>query len=128
MWTGNPDMAIAQQHIPRSRAILEEGDLLYNPDWMWHKVTSMHSLLLPFLWMFIHSIFVMPDCILDFGGLSIGVPIRETNVTLSIRNNPFFMSIAASNVFSAKLSAATGLNLNVGGFPDAITSSTEQDN
>ena len=38
MWTGNPDMAIAQQHIPRSRAILEEGGLLYNPDWMWHKV------------------------------------------------------------------------------------------
>lgn len=40
MWTGNPNMATAQQHIPSARTILEEGDLLYNPDWTWHKVTS----------------------------------------------------------------------------------------
>ena len=40
MWTGNPNMATAQKHIPSARTILEEGDLLYNPDWTWHKVTS----------------------------------------------------------------------------------------
>lgn len=49
-------------------------------------------------------------------------------MTLGIRNNPIFMSIVVSNFLSAMLSAKTGLDLNVGGFPDAITSSMEQDN
>jgi ribosomal protein L16 Arg81 hydroxylase len=40
MWTGNKGMAAAQRHIPTRFVVLEEGDLLYNPDWTWHKVTS----------------------------------------------------------------------------------------
>ena len=40
MWTGNPNMATLEKHIPRRSTILEEGDMLYNPDWAWHKVTS----------------------------------------------------------------------------------------
>ncbi len=40
MWTGNKGMAQLQKHIPTKYTVLEEGDLLYNPDWTWHKVTS----------------------------------------------------------------------------------------
>jgi len=103
MWTGNPDMAIAQKHLPRRSTILEEGDLLYNPDWAWHKVTN-------------------------FGGLSIGIPIRERNASLVVRNNPIFTAIVASNLVSNILSAKLGFEVGFGGFPAAATRGTEQDN
>lgn len=40
MWTGNKNMAAIQKHIPRWSVTLQAGDLLYNPDWMWHKIIS----------------------------------------------------------------------------------------
>jgi len=45
MWTGNKNMADIQKHIPRWTVTLESGDLLYNPDWMWHKIISKSSAL-----------------------------------------------------------------------------------
>jgi hypothetical protein len=97
MWTGNSQRtAEITKHIPVWTTVMEEGDLLYNPDWMWHKVTN-------------------------FGGLSIGVPIREKNVTLSMRNNPYFTSIVFMNIFLAKF------NTSLGGFPPP-SAATEQDN
>ena len=64
----------------------------------------------------------------DFGGLSIGIPIRERNVTLLIRNNPIFTAIVMGNLFSSKLSAMLGFEVGFGGFPAAATRGTEQDN
>ena len=97
MWTGNTTRTASnQQHIPVWTTIMEEGDLLYNPDWMWHKVTN-------------------------FGGLSIGVPIREKNLTLSFRNNPYFSSIVVLNTILAKFDTS------LGGFPPP-SAATEQDN
>jgi hypothetical protein len=41
MWTGRPDVASIEQHIPeRYSVILEPGDMVFNPVWMWHKITS----------------------------------------------------------------------------------------
>ena len=40
MWTGNSEMGDLEKHIPRKFTTLEPGDLLYNPDWTWHKVVS----------------------------------------------------------------------------------------
>lgn len=97
MWTGNSQRtASIEKHIPTWTVVMEEGDLLYNPDWMWHKVTN-------------------------FGGLSIGVPIREKNVSLSFRNNPYFSSIVFMNLALAKF------NTSLGGFPPP-SAATEQDN
>lgn len=96
MWTGNKNMESLENHIPVMYTDLEEGDLLYNPDWMWHKVTN-------------------------YGGLSIGIPIREKNLTLSFQNNKFFTSIVALN----KVLPIFGLSL--GGFPP-ISAQTEHDN
>lgn len=97
MWTGNSQRtASITKHIPTWTVTMEEGDLLYNPDWMWHRVTN-------------------------HGGLSIGVPIREKNVSLSLRNNPYFTSIVLTNILLARY------NLSLGGFPPP-SAATEQDN
>lgn len=40
MWTANKNMAQLQKHVPRFGVTLEPGDMVYNPDWMWHKITS----------------------------------------------------------------------------------------
>jgi hypothetical protein len=97
MWTGNSKRtASIVKHIPTWTVEMEEGDMIYNPDWMWHKVTN-------------------------FGGLSIGVPIREKNLTLSFRNNPFFTSIVFTNV------GLSYMNKSLGGFPPP-SAATEQDN
>jgi hypothetical protein len=97
MWTGNSQRtASITKHIPTWTTVMEEGDMIYNPDWMWHRVTN-------------------------FGGLSIGVPIREKNLTLSMRNNPYFTSIVFMNTFLARFNAS------LGGFPPP-SAATEQDN
>lgn len=96
MWTGNKHMSTLQRHIPTRSVILEEGDMLYNPDWTWHKVTN-------------------------YGGLSIGIPLRERNLTLAFQNNPYFSSIVVANVVLGKL------GLSLGGFPPP-SQATEQDN
>lgn len=44
MWTGRPDVASAEPHIPeRYAVVLEPGDMVFNPVWMWHKITSTCS-------------------------------------------------------------------------------------
>lgn len=40
MWTANKDIANLQKHIPRRYVVLEKGDMVYNPDWQWHKIIS----------------------------------------------------------------------------------------
>jgi hypothetical protein len=39
-WNSNKDIATLQNHIPRWKVIIEPGDMVFNPDWMWHKITS----------------------------------------------------------------------------------------
>jgi len=97
MWTGNLKMKEVQKHIPRRTVTLYPGDMVYNPDWMWHKITNYG------------------------GGLTIGVPIRESNFSLSFQNNFYFTSIVITN----KLLTLLGTSL--GGYP-APTAATEQDN
>ena len=60
--------------------------------------------------------------ILDYGGLSIGVPIREKNFTLMFQNNPYFSSIILTNM---AINKAFGWTL--GGFPPP-SAATEADN
>lgn len=45
MRAGNENMAAAAHHIPSHFVDLEPGDVLFNPPWQWHKITS--ALLLP---------------------------------------------------------------------------------
>lgn len=82
MWTANPDVAKDEKHIPTWTVVLEPGDMVYNPDWMWHKITN-------------------------FDGLSIGVPAREGNATNIIRNNPIFTGV----VFAGKMATRLGMSL-----------------
>jgi hypothetical protein len=96
MWTGNKQMSVEQTHLPTLTVDLNPGDLLYNPDWMWHKVVN-------------------------YGGFSIGMPIRERNLTLAFQNNPYFTSLVLTNVILSKI------GLGLGGFPPA-SRATEQDN
>lgn len=118
MWTGNKRMAAAQRHVPSRFVVLEEGDLLYNPDWTWHKVTS--ELLTPFF--FIPVIADLAHTLTDYGGLSIGVPIRERNFTLMFQNNPYFSSIVVVNTLLSRY-----LGTSLGGFPPP-SPATEADN
>ena len=57
----------------------------------------------------------------SYDGLSIGVPIRELNVSLSFRNNFLFTSIVMWN----KLTAAIGID--VDGFPPATDPASQVD-
>lgn len=72
-FTGAPNMQELQKYLPLQYADLEAGDLLYNPDFMWHTVVNHKP------------------------GLTIGVPIREFNLTLAVRNNLQFTAIVAIN-------------------------------
>lgn len=38
--SGNKDMVSAVHHIPSEYVDLEPGDVLFNPPWQWHKITS----------------------------------------------------------------------------------------
>lgn len=96
MMTGNTKMPKSMPHLPLRYVDLKSGDLLYNPDWMWHTIKN-------------------------YDGLSIGVPIRELNVSLSFRNNFLFTSIVMWN----KLTAAIGID--VDGFPPATDPASQVD-
>lgn len=98
MWTGNKQQKDLEKHIETRYVDLNAGDLLYNPDWQWHKVTN-------------------------YDGLSIGVPIRELNFTLSFQNNPYFSSIVITN----KILSYFVDWVNIGGFPPPHAG-TEGDN
>eukprot|EP00595_Chromulina_sp_UTEXLB2642_P000239 CAMPEP_0196762986 /NCGR_PEP_ID=MMETSP1095-20130614/3169_1 /TAXON_ID=96789 ORGANISM="Chromulina nebulosa, Strain UTEXLB2642" /NCGR_SAMPLE_ID=MMETSP1095 /ASSEMBLY_ACC=CAM_ASM_000446 /LENGTH=219 /DNA_ID=CAMNT_0042115205 /DNA_START=428 /DNA_END=1087 /DNA_ORIENTATION=+ len=86
MMTGNAAMGKLHDHLPLRYVDLEAGDLLYNPDWEWHTITN-------------------------YEGLSIGVPIREVNLTLSFRNNFLYTSVVLVN----KVTSALGYD--IGGYP-----------
>lgn len=75
--------------LPVRYVDLNPGDMLYNPGYQWHTIVN-------------------------YEGVSIGVPIREFNVSTSFRNNMLFTSIAAAN----KLFERFGIN--IGGFPPEL--------
>jgi len=97
-WTGNKHMDEMSRHVPTEFVDLEPGDVLLNPPWQWHKITN-------------------------YGGLSIGVPIREKNPFNTLVNNPYFAIITACNVILSKLGFSNG----TGGLPPP-SMATEHDN
>lgn len=40
MWTANKNIHTLIKHVPHYKVTLDAGDMVYNPDWMWHKITS----------------------------------------------------------------------------------------
>lgn len=115
MWTGNKDIASVEKHIPRYRTILEAGDMVYNPVWMWHKVTSK------FESVFSRQSFTYMMSVPDFGGLSIGVPVREVHIT-GLGYNMMFSFTVFSNKLMHKL-----LGVTYNGYPPP-SAATEADN
>lgn len=83
MMTGTTKMASFHGHIPLRYGDVRAGDLLYNPDWEWHTIQN-------------HK------------GLSIGVPIREANFSLSFQNNFLFSSVALFNVLTEQVGIDIG--------------------
>ena len=86
MQTGTPKMSEYVSHLPLEYADLLPGDMLYNPDWQWHTIQN-------------------------FEGLSIGVPIREVNISLSFQNNFLYTSIVTLNKLMDKF------GVDIGGYP-----------
>jgi len=86
MMTGTRLMHEYQKHIPLRYADIRAGDLLYNPDWEWHTIQN-------------------------YAGLSIGVPIREVNISLSLQNNLQYTGIILVNKVLEKF------GLDIGGYP-----------
>jgi len=74
----NMELDSLQKHLPVKYVDLEAGDMLYNPDWHWHRIEN-------------HE------------GLSVGVPIRELNRTLAFSNNFQFTTITIWNVILKKV-------------------------
>jgi hypothetical protein len=86
MMTGSKAMRELHQHLHLRYADIFAGDLLYNPDWEWHSIVN-------------HP------------GLSIGVPVREVNLSLSFQNNFLYSSIITVNTIAEKV------NWQIGGYP-----------
>lgn len=84
-----------------------------------HSLTDPfpHSLILILI---THSL-TLATSLEDFPGLSIGVPVREKNLGGTLRNNPFFALVMASNLALSKV----GLGLQ--GYPPP-SAATEHDN
>lgn len=78
MITGDPDTGKFHDNIPLRFADVEAGDMLYNPPWEWHAIQN-------------------------YPGLSIGVPIREFNASLSFTNNFQYSSIVILNKIFLRL-------------------------
>jgi len=87
MMTGNRKMSEIHDNIPLRYADIRAGDLLYNPDWEWHTIKN-------------------------YEGLSIGCPIRELNISLTLRNNLQYTSIILINKLLDKMGG-----LSIGGYP-----------
>eukprot|EP00603_Paraphysomonas_imperforata_P007424 CAMPEP_0114429166 /NCGR_PEP_ID=MMETSP0103-20121206/9329_1 /TAXON_ID=37642 ORGANISM="Paraphysomonas imperforata, Strain PA2" /NCGR_SAMPLE_ID=MMETSP0103 /ASSEMBLY_ACC=CAM_ASM_000201 /LENGTH=361 /DNA_ID=CAMNT_0001598461 /DNA_START=24 /DNA_END=1109 /DNA_ORIENTATION=+ len=83
MQTSHTEMHLIQDNIPLRYSDIYAGDLLYNPDWEWHTIKN-------------------------YEGLAIGVPIREMNLTLSLRNNFQYTSIIIMNKVAEKLGIDIG--------------------
>jgi len=86
MMTGDRNMGELQKHLHIRHADLEAGDLLYNPDWEWHTIKN-------------------------YEGLSIGCPIREVNMSLSLQNNFQYSSLVIVNKILEKF------GIDIGGYP-----------
>lgn len=86
MMTGTPKMSEKTPYLPVEYADLNPGDMLYNPDWQWHTIRN-------------------------YEGLSIGVPIREVNMSLSFANNFQYTSIVTLNKLMDKF------GIDIGGYP-----------
>jgi len=71
------DFSALHTHLDLRIADLIPGDMLYNPDWQWHTIQN-------------------------YEGLSIGCPIREANLTLSLRNNLLYTSAILGNKIREK--------------------------
>lgn len=84
MVTSSVNMSQYMKYIPVKTTTIHAGDFLYNPDWEWHTIRN-------------------PE------GLSIGCPIRETNYTMSFRNNFQYSSIALINYLLANVGIVYGL-------------------
>jgi hypothetical protein len=96
--------------------------MVYNPDWMWHKITSKRKNPMKHSFFFLTCLICLfISLIIDYGGLSIGVPIRETNISITFQNNKFFTSVVMLN----KILNQVGLSL--GGYPPP-SFQTEADN
>lgn len=86
MWTSNPTIHESHDHLPLQFVDLEPGDMLYNPDWTWHTV-------------------------FNYEGLSIGIPVRESNISIAFQNNFIYTSIVMWNIL------ANRLGIDIGGYP-----------
>jgi hypothetical protein len=86
MQTGKRDMSSIHSNIKLRHADVGAGDLLYNPDWEWHTIQN-------------------------YEGLSVGCPIREVNMSLSLQNNLLFTSIVLVNKVLERF------GLDIGGYP-----------
>ena len=73
MTYGPTDVGALRKHFPLRYGDIEAGDLLFNPPWEWHAIQN-------------------------YPGLSIGVPIRESNFLLSFSNNFQYSSIVVVNM------------------------------
>lgn len=83
MQAGNKELFKYQKYLKLRYADVNTGDLLYNPDWEWHTIQN-------------------------YEGLSIGVPIREFNVSLSFQNNQQYTAIVLINKFLEKFGMDIG--------------------
>ena len=72
------EMMELQRYLPVKYVDLEAGDMLYSPDWSWHRIEN-------------------------YKGLSIGCPLRELNMTLTFRNNAQFTTITLWNKLYMKM-------------------------
>jgi len=72
-------------NLPLEYAYVETGDLLYNPDVYWHTIKN-------------------------YEGLTIGVPVREANLTYLFQNNLHFASIILVNIIFERI------GINIGGY------------
>jgi len=79
------DMVVKEKHLPVTYVDVKAGDMIYNPDWHWHRIEN-------------------------YGGISIGCPIREVNISLSCKNNFQYTALVGWNklfltIFGVELGA-----------------------
>lgn len=86
MWTGaGMEMTELEKYLPIKYVDIEAGDMLYNPNWEWHTIHN-------------------------YEGLSIGVPIRESNITLNFQNNLQYTMYAFINKALDMMGTSYGLD------------------
>jgi len=75
-----------EKFLPIKYTDIEAGDMLYNPNWEWHTIEN-------------------------YEGLSIGVPIRERNITLNFRNNLQYTGYVVINKILDKMGIRYGFDV-----------------